>query len=173
MKDKEAKSEISNEVKAKVFAQYLGQPFKMIINDRTFRVGVCTLGTIQLLNPEDILILKPLSAITDEHAIEVAEMFYGLSNKNKYIKNYEVFNVEHENTIKVTAGNKEGNSIGGTVSFDYKSSYIEWDENEWKQETDFYSTALLNAYQYLQSVGYDLPTFYLGGKTLFESELCV
>ena len=65
----------SNEIKAKVMAQYIGQPFKMILNSGEFKTELLTIGMLTLLNDEDKLILKPLSEITYEHAIEVAKIY--------------------------------------------------------------------------------------------------
>lgn len=68
--------EISKDIKTKVLAYYLGQPFKVILNDKSFQTTECNLGTIQLLNPEDVLVLKPLSAITDDEAANVFDLEY-------------------------------------------------------------------------------------------------
>lgn len=136
--------EISNEIKAKVFAQYLGQ--RILVKSLTNYT--CDLV---LNNPYNdhrngmelksaifnnaILILKPLSQISDEDAIEVAHIGYGVErkqkineNKDRYIKNVKIY---------------------------------------------FLNNPTAFVYQFLQSKGYDLPNYYLDGKTLFESNLAI
>lgn len=65
------KTEITLENKEKFFTQYWGQ--KVITNDNLSSIGVATYvnGTSIIL---EYLLLKPLSSITDEDAIEVARI---------------------------------------------------------------------------------------------------
>lgn len=70
--------EITNEIKVKVFAQYLGQ--KIMLSDHSIWTGFyCEVAIIKHLEKEAIgqpkLILKPLSAITDEDKAWIANLF--------------------------------------------------------------------------------------------------
>ena len=145
--------EITNDIKAKVFAQYLGQKARL--------TGNVTLSTLRgvLINDhkhwcvwltgktqsseeskglsyaiEDCkLILKPLSEITDEDAIEVCKLQWG----NHYTENKLI------------------NALLSSVRSIEPQAYF------------------ANAYQFLQSRGYDLPQYLLGGKTLHECNLAI
>lgn len=70
--------EHSNEIKAKVFAQYLGQSIKS--NGKKYELTVLDPNNRHkkelffALDNEVQLILKPLSSISDEDAIEVAKI---------------------------------------------------------------------------------------------------
>lgn len=139
--------EITNEIKAKVFAQYFGERIT-IGNKDTYEslVGIKGINSIYTgVNPMGVdkwykisacqLILKPLSSITDEDAIEVAKICYHWQ-KEKHTS-------AHGKTL-----------INGQS---YLASHIDW----------------IYTYQFLQSKGYDLPNYLLGGKTLHESRLAI
>lgn len=137
--------EISNETKAKVFAQYLGQKYKTdvpIVDPHTY-IGELTPYVIYRAMDRVgwkwtfKLILKPLSAITDEDAIEVAKMD-GYSTRPR-----------HE-LIKIGR-----DVVWHEVGFCYGS------RNAWQIG------------QYLQSKGYDLHNYHLDGKTLHEAGLAI
>ncbi len=122
--------EISNDIKAKVFAQYLGQ--------RLQRGGMMTIELLYACKNaayntyDDIVLkLKPLSAIADEDAIEVSTMLWG----NKMPNPMET--IKHQ-------------------LFTYSVSDVP-----------------ARCYQLLQSKGYDLPQYLLGGKTLHEAGLAI
>lgn len=144
--------EITNEIKAKVFAQYLGQmvevyngdskglPRKLIavggIDDEEYvklRLGSAGSGQFVhacfIRNNECKLILKPLSAITDEDAIEVQKIIGFMANK-KFKQFFEICNATSPETA-------------------------------------------IEIYQFLQSKGYDMPHYLLGGKTLEEVGLAI
>jgi hypothetical protein len=128
------------EIKAKVFAHYLGQ--KRIWTDKPNaykNVGDIDyfdidnfLGTIR--NKEYKLILKPLSEISDEDATELVKL-----------------HKPSENPLYV------------------KQSFVE------KSQPFIRNWVINNVinYQFLQALGYDLPHFLLGGKTLHEAGLCI
>ncbi len=134
--------EITNDIKAKVFAQYLGQKYNDgdLEEPQIFPVEAETFSCFELY-PNGMnsakLILKPLSAITDEDAIEVAR-----------ILGY------HPTQEKGTIGRRFANSFSEV----------------WHSQKPF---DLLCAFQYLQSKGYDLPSYLLGGKTLHEAGLAI
>jgi hypothetical protein len=153
--------EISNEIKAKVISQYLGQtcqtmtrqsqgqglPFKFIKGElKEIDLGMIDdfIGLL-LENETNVtnhtnyntdqckLILKPLSAITDEDVIELYKIMVGDDFDERYIE-----------TFKKGEGVKIDNIMKNVI-----------------------------AYQWLQSKGYDLPQYLLGGKTLQEAGLAV
>lgn len=142
--------EITNEVKANIFSQYLGK--YIIHNGKKYRIkGVFEDFKRQWFiigyHEEDFethiplgeckLESRPISAISDEDAIEVAKILKP--------------NDEH------------------THRPDYGKMYI-------KQLFDgvMYSVdKSIKLYQYLISKGYDLPNYHLGGKTLQECGLAI
>ena len=142
--------EITNEIKTKVFSQYLEQNCA-VVNDTYIdggyvgkMLGVCTVRGLLMEHPKGSdgdekinnckLILKPISKITDEDAIECAKI-------NTSIKN--------------------------------------WTDEDWKDEAKYIKEAILQSklsvlqMQYLILKGYDLPNYLLGGKTLHESGLAI
>lgn len=145
--------EVTDEIKRKVFAQYLGQPFRMILNDKSFSIGECNLGTIQLLNPEDILVLKPLITMPDEEAIEMAKIFGEVDGKIILNRPADLKNNDIHFTVQVYTNEPKFTSYSTP-----------------KYWSDGYG---VKAYQWLQSKGYDLPHYLLNGKTLKECNLCV
>jgi hypothetical protein len=128
--------EIDNEIKDKVFALYLGQRIRFI-NSRNNDWSVLMPSHLYLDN-EFKIILKPLSAITDEDAVEVAQIIMGgfeaLKNGKAFIK-----------------------------QIDKRESMV----------LNFHPLSTLQAFQFLQSKGYDLPNYLLGGKTLHECNLAI
>lgn len=97
--------------------------------------------------------LKPLSAISDEDAIEVAKIF-GVK--------YKIRRSDVNPCLFKVHGTYE------TIMFD--SNSVVFDDGN--GETGCTAESLF-VYQYLQSKGYDLPNYHLGGKTLFEAGLCI
>jgi len=143
--------EITNEIKARVFAQYLGQKINLkkegqaenlILNVHRLHYGM-------VLNKfgEVKLILKPLSSITDEDAIEclnicLAEDWY--SNETEKRAWVDILKTELIDGF-------------GSVQMKIKP----------------YFSMVWKIYQLLQSKGYDLPQYLLGGKTLQEAGLAI
>jgi len=148
--------EISNEIKARVFAHYLGQKMKDYCAEP--ENDICTLTQVDVqhgcvadehgnfdIKFNDVrLLLRPPNAITDEDAIEVGRIIghdFGdyAEGKSKVLyfgKKYiqEAFDVEWINRHVQTS----------------------WQVG-----------------QFLQLRGYDLPNYLLGGKTLHEAGLAV
>jgi len=161
--------EITNEIKSKVFAQYLGN--KVEYQDRTGIIctyylpananykssyWICSLeeeGNREMSCSANIndckLILKPISALTNEDAIEVAV----LAGMVRPMNRFEFVISRHINYTK-------------HILSEYFEGYRPTEEiitgNVW-----------LSIFQYLQSKGYDIPQHLLGGKTLFECELAI
>ena len=163
---------ISNETKAKVIAQYIGQGFvdkyEAYPKYKYVLIGVCKSEYqvdsenvwLALSNGNEFTVegirftsIRPLSAITDEEAIEVAKIF-GFENPFIYKRIYD-------SRIYISNGkNKLSIWNDGEILFD--------------EQPGGYGTPLyLLAYQYLQSIGIDLPQFLLGGKTLKEAGLAL
>lgn len=127
--------EITHEIKAKIFAQYLGQKF---IDAKTkdyleHKMNTANLDIMYSTHDwDDIkLVLTPLSEITDEDAIGVSKII-GDSQK--------LCDELHSDRGKRILNSKKENFM---------------------------------LFQYLQSKGYDLPNYLLGGKTLIESGLAI
>lgn len=151
--------EITNEIKAKIFAQYLGQEFKWseeTDEDYTPILSAVNIGGSVFSEEADDsgegcysineckLILKPLSAITDEDAIEVAKLIFGKSyNQEKGHDQLVLKKCQAEAFIK---------TMNDTPLTGRESWFI---------------------YQFLQSHEYDLPQYLLGGKTLKECDLAI
>ena len=100
--------EITNEIKAKVFAQYLGQRTNVgklydIHLDGYYKceINIENWATGRLDNNQLKLILKPISKITDEDAIEVGKKFGGGSLANgKWIVD-SLFRTDESNSFYV------------------------------------------------------------------------
>ncbi len=166
--------EISNEIKAKVFAGYLGQkiiyPMKKdgkYVYDPGFSPVVCfnpmQLNKMYQLHDTDVkLLLTPLSSITDEDAIEVC----------KIVKYYD-YNKTDVRYQRLAA------YLGKGICLFHFDNW-RWDNNHEfdgahtrKQISEPHPYFILPISQYLQSKGYDLPHYLLGGKTLIESGLAL
>ena len=141
--------EIANEIKAKVFAQYLGQ--QMGYYDGTVhqppilsKFQLTEVG-IYLTKPYNRhkLILKPLSAITDEEIIDLNRLL--TLNYSKHL----------------------------TETSDAKI-FIEHILDEGSLDVVHYHMyRIIQAIQFLQSCGYDLPNYLLNGKTLHQAGLAI
>lgn len=156
--------EISNETKAKVFAPLIGVEFKCItehfklpnkifygilLNDNN-EYALCLRGEnnkradYYSVN-EWLPILKPLSAITDEDAIDMVKIICPEA-KNVFVSS-------------------------GIINYDYDFLDINMDgEHDLKDIGNVCFPPCV--YQFLISKGYDLPQYLLNDKTLFESGLC-
>lgn len=145
--------EITNETKAKVFAQYLGNkcyrggtPDETLtgITDEGFYFADGDLHPFK--NPIKLM-LKPLSAIRDEDAIEVAKLQQEFKNQ----KGIKVgFHIDDKNN--------------GCLD-----CIIEWGG----YKHDYWQPVYSPTFQYLQNKGYDLPNYLLGGKTLQKAGLAI
>lgn len=148
----------SNDIIAKVFSPYLGQRLsaeliykgftcELVINNfTTSMANGMTIGTAIQNNAK--LILKPLSSITMDDAIEVCKI-YG-----------------HEKGQVIISPKEDKLTIIEFKIAEYNSEYI-WLSLNTNEKWNIF------VYQYLQSKGYDLPQFLLGGKTLEKSGLAI
>ena len=138
--------EITHEIKCKVFAQYWGQKIAKFENHPNIDLVDDVLIDGCYINRYK-LIIKPLLAITDEDAIQVCKL---------------------QQEFKEQTGIKVGFHI------DEKNSgcldcIIEWDG----YKHDYFQPVYSQTYQYLQSKGYDLPQYFLEGRTLHEAGLAI
>jgi hypothetical protein len=132
--------EVKNKIKSKVFAQYLGNKIRFD-NSRSSDWSILSPSHLYLDN-EFKIIIKPLSSITDEDAIEASAIIGGASH------------LSTESQIKQLR--------------DLFSS-----PNFWVNQTNISGYKWFNCCQFLQSKGYDLPNYLLGGKTLYECNLAI
>ncbi len=155
---------ITNEIKAKVFANYLGQT----TSDKRELLGV-TKCSHEMLKPdtyvaifeneqeefiEDIkLILRPLQSITDVEAIEMAKLFGEIDGKIILNRPSDLTNKDIHFSVQVYTNEPKFTSYSTP-----------------KQWRDAYG---VNAYHWLQQKGFDLPHYLLGDKTLKEAELAI
>ncbi len=155
--------EITSKIKCKIFSQYLGESiliFEPNIDPVSHWLEGIDFDLKQVIaervnyNPDWIkLILRPLTDITNEEAIEMAELCGGIKgeillNRPENLKDKDIhFSVQ-------VYTNKPKFSSYSTPKY--------W--------TDSYGAT---AYQYLQSKGFDLPHYLLGGKTLEQSGLAI
>lgn len=138
--------EISNEIKCKVLALYLGQMinennstlYDTMVSVDLFNESICTSNHITYKLDEVKLVLKPLSEISDEDAIQVDEL---ISPQYSSIKHFHTVTRGKVWIRDILSGNQVSN--------------------------------VFNVYQFLQYKGYDLPNYLLGGKTLQESGLAI
>lgn len=157
----------TSEIISRVFAQYIGANVKVENKDYlsggyTGKIlGVCTVQGLLVEHPQGSdghepvkcckLILKPLSAITDEDAIEVTKI--EISREDFEYESWE--NPQGLKVIKSFPKGERGSSwykilcIGGTTDLKLESC------------------------QYLISKGYDMTQYLLGGKTLEKSGLAI
>ncbi len=156
-------SQISNEKKAKAFANYYGQPLsvnnqkKMVIDGKF--IDLILSGELASYSfSEDVkIVLKPFNQMTDDDAIEVAKIL----GKRYY---EELFPEEKPQDLKINK--MSGVYYIGDCLINLTTKVITY-----RRHPD--SVAMFQAYQYLQSKGYDLPNYFLGGKTLHESGLAI
>lgn len=143
--------EINNETKLYVATQYYGQPFlvcynienKPVIEKFEFSSGALEFYDPDPVNKRNLLILKPLSALSE---MDVLGVYKILTTDERHAK------------LKLEFYGKE--SIIETL-LESRST------NNWTFNTSNY------IYQFLQSKGYDLPNVHLDGKTLKEAGLAV
>lgn len=156
--------EITEEIKFKVALQYYGCKFLVCYNIEnnpvieTFEGKNAQLDIYEpdLKNKRELLILKPLSGISKSDAYEVARILFSKEytgddityNKDSIYVKIKIPNTTINNNVK--------------ISFD----------GHLRNMSGYGLNNTLQAHQYLQSKGYDLPNYLLGGKTLYECGLC-
>ncbi len=144
MENKNKPMEISNEVKAKVFASYWGQKVYGDLQDdneqANYGIVDMDFDNFEFCVAENMrLVLRSLANITDEDAIEVAKLAGYMQNRTRL----------------ASIGKSVALNLAGKLGHEWR--YV----NTWA------------IYQYLQSKGYSLPSWYLGGKTPIEAGIAV
>lgn len=172
---------ISTDTKIKVFVQYLGHKVIFGYEDNKKNgtlIGNCEPFGLQVFNPSNAivphhnvnpdlihLILKPLSEITDEDAIQVAKIILG--GKNWNVKRYD----KHIHYLDIV----EASAIQSfwVVNIFFLAGSITLNLHRPDEGDTHKSGDVLPAYQYLISKGYDLPHYLLEGKTLQQAGLAI
>lgn len=118
-------------------------------------------------NNNSYLELTPLSMISDEDSIEVANIL----SFCRHVKYWDVLNMMNRNDLQWvqvigTASKKDDSVVGGNI-FIHKSGRIEWDWDD-KNEFSDYELRIYSAYQYLLSKGYALPYIGLSVDEMIE-----
>lgn len=151
---------ITNENKYKAALQYYGCDFLLcfnIENNPVIEKFTDANTAPDLYEPDynnkrdkrELLILKPLSAISDKDAADLI--------RNSCLNGFDhsvIINGKIETNNKVTS---IWHIFGG-------AHYVEYIHE---------GNISLNRGQFLQSRGYDLPSYYLGGQTLKEAGLAI
>ncbi len=152
--------EVSNKIKATLFAQYMGRPIQYIppegqrvkkyslfrftdwgINIFYAEMYWLVSGMAKFPLKDRFLVLKSISAITDEDAIEFCKILYPYAwythtaDKAKYCID-KLFNSDEDHTV-------------------------------------YNFQRIIDGIQFLQSKGYDLPHYLLQGKTLKEAGIAI
>lgn len=154
--------EITNEIKAKVMMQYWGHDLSIPgylgyeldgISELSVKAFGRNNGMYELFKLDSCkLILKPLSSITDEDAIEAVKHFGD-----------DPFVFERtRNSIEICFFNR------GAISIAYDGVISDVGNGPTKNGFIYFL-----AYQFLQAKGYDLPQYLLGGATLKEAGLAI
>lgn len=185
---------MTNEIKAKVFAKYLKQKARNTLgsfdifldgifhedNQWWFSFNSNTKTGVDIRHLK--LILKPLSSISDEDAIEVARI--AMRRHNRHYKQEEISYLIHE--ISKETDNKIFFAEVYLLINNLPHYVIRLEKNDvctselrtkerggFYTEKDYFTPNTFEIYQFLQSKGYDLPHYLLGGKTLHESGLAI
>lgn len=181
------KTKISGEIRAKIFAQYIGQqvycesdfPMRSPLHGVVNTIGVTAWDAedrelhdsfdIANKNCNTFLLLKPISSITDEDAIEVAEILHPGNDRCSIIE-------KKNGKFVIDIDDSHSTEMSLIIELDF-NLFIKPGICNNIHGSDFgrclndYNHILL--FQFLQSKGYDLPQYLLGGKTLKESGLAI
>jgi hypothetical protein len=177
--------EITNEVKAKVFAQYLGQ--KCVadngecgelcgVSTSFFSVYIPPMGEVESDEIESSISgttfrLRPLSAITDEDAIQCYSLTDPRYGKPAEIEYYTHRHKPKNQLVSIDVRRVDIPNECLNIGTDGKS-FIRYDDRTEPPKIERIENQYA-VYQFLQSRGYDLPHYLLGGKTLHECGLAI
>ena len=154
--------EITDDIKYKVLLQYFG--CKVIHKNMGIVCDWTTIteNTYKRFKDESFkLVLKPISAITDEDAMEVSKICYKENfRKIKRYHDHIELEIDDLNDLRIYFNAEIKTAWRETVS----CKDIESDEQ---------LLTYINCIDYLRSKGYDTPQYLLGGKTLFDCELAI
>lgn len=158
-------NKLTNQERARIFAMYLGQ--KVFSNSYSKGVRELTandLGNVLYSDDKGLLNLSELQDITDEDAIEVADMLTGFLSG---IQRYGINENEHRFKQVICYG-VSGDEYGGTINIHADGSII-WDYEN-KTKYDGHELRLLQVYDYLRENSYALP---FKGQDLFELGIAI
>ena len=140
--------------KLRVFAMYLGCPCE---HEKDGDTKQCPMYW-QLLNGNPTyqnmrLLLRPLSAISDEDAIEVAEIISFARVQRWYVR-------RDGDVVAIDGTDKNEDMYGGTITI--FGGHIAW---SWynRDKQDGYELNTHHAYEYLIQQGYSVPLFIAPG----------
>jgi len=160
--------EIINEVRAKVFAPYIGVECEYKWNrEDQLLFGKLTPRIFESLYYDDGVItyckikLKPLSVISDEDAAEVSKICYK-EKFRKIIRYHDHIELEIDNL----------NDLRIYFNTEIKTAWRETISCK-DIESDEQLLTYIKCIDYLRSKGYDIPHYLLGGKTLEQSGLAI
>lgn len=142
-------TEITPEIKARFFAQYWGQTVYLSFRSNRLHVVRGIIVSTDNIYEDDCLLLTPLSAISDEDAIQVAK----IANSTSFLNQIK-WDVSSDNEYEF----KTISSKWSFHSFDFDTT----DGMVQMYDEDKPSGMPLNHYgvfQYLQSRGYALPYY--------------
>lgn len=172
----ESKSILSNEEIARIFGLYIDCPYRFSNTGyKTDIVNKSSGDTFEAIWRNGIedrrLLLTPLEDISDEHAIEVAEIVC-----HARVHHWVISRPHHLDYIEVIGSQKEGETYGGVVSIS-RNGILNW---EWynREKIDGYERQVFHAYQYLIQQGYAVPLFFgvnhwANGKTAIELNIAI
>lgn len=149
--------ELTQTAKARFFAQYWGQTFINGINGHSV-LSFIDINDISLGRIEAAILLKPLSSITDEDAIEVAIMLRPMSFE-MHPRGWHIERTEREIEITHNQSIYEFDiDFMGSIGVDNGQSW------EYMGNTEY-----LNAYDFLRSKGYALPFIGLSVEEMVQA----
>ena len=166
-KEETPREAISKEIKAKVFANYLGE--EIIVPDQTENSTLAAVNINGYIFTEDCdsdggypiedckLILKPLSSLTDEHAIEV------VCFKEKILKGFEVVKIWRYEKHMAVEFKWISDGVNNADGFSYSGNGIGFRAKDLTVEQ----------YQMIVNFGYDIENYHLNGKTLKQAGLAI
>jgi len=174
--------EITLETKFKVAMQYYGCDYLLCYNIEDTPVIERFIGSNtrfdmyepDLENKRELLLLTPLSKISDEDTIEVAKICNGGKNIGR-IHKYDYKNQDGCRMFIELQG-EFPDSGDNTVVFFYDNGCIDKfypQAGENGKHSDLRPDEYMLTYQYLQSKGYDLPHYLLNGKTPIEAGIAL
>lgn len=185
---------ISNQIKYKVSLEYIGQSFIRGYDSNRKPMIYTYFGygdESELYKPSiekkyDLLIIKKLSNISDEDIIDAAKILMGDVFEKYVVRKYPI-----KFHGKIIGYHKEVRCIPSKLNSETNSwldRYVDFPLYEVEMNmfscgnynsdgsmtrVDRLQGNILYCFQMLQSKGYDIPHYLLGGKTLIESGLAI
>ncbi len=173
-KEETPREDISQEIKAKAISPYLGQNIVTEEGETLELISISIDPLIGYRKPYLIdedggdeaeismdsywkLLLKPISSITDEHAIEV------MCFKEKTLKGFEVVKIWRYEKHMTVEFKWISDGVNNADGFSYSGNGIGFRAKDLTVEQ----------YQMIVNFGYDIENYHLNGKTLKEAGLAI